>query len=582
MYRQLVTCVVAASLLTAGSAVGVTVAEIDNPRPGDIEVVGFELKKDAEIMINAVGMRPPKGDDLNAYAWILDASTREPVWVMTNRRSDRLNGSKVLRKVEDAEYLPAGKYELYFYASAHRYWSGGDLGIIIGDLFDGKIFIEDDDEYDEDFERELRDCYVRISSEELGAGDVAKFEPDGKLANALIAHTRLRDSEYIRTGFKLDKEMELRLYGVLEFPSGNRSPVDNAWISDASSRDRVWEVTRWNTDFGGGGRKNQVFDDKVTLPKGEYVLNVVTDDSHSWERFNVSPPYDPMNWGITVLPAGNFDRGAFSLIEPPDRGEAIISLTRMRDNDYEEQSFTVKSEQKVHVYAIGEYSKGSREFVDYGGIREANTGKVVWEMTGYNSEHAGGAEKNRMFDGTVTLSPGTYTAFYVTDDSHSYRDWNSSAPYDQEHWGLSIYPTKGTKSSALTMISADELEQDSNILARITRVRDGARVRERFTLDKESRVHIYAIGEGTGGRMYDYAYIIDDATGKDVWEMTFRRTDHAGGASKNRVFSDEILLPAGRYEVVYVSDDSHSFNDWNSAPPSDPINWGVTVSLKDK
>lgn len=566
----------------AAGATGTTIAEIESPRPGDIEVLGFELSKDAEIMINAVGLRPPKGDDLNAYAWILDATTREPVWVMTNRRTDRLKGSRVLREVEDAEYLPAGKYELYYYASAHRYWSGGDLGIIIGDLFDGKITIEDDDDYDEDFERELRDCYVRLTSDELTDGNIKKFEPDGAMPNAVIAHTRLRDSEYIRTGFKLDKEMELRLYGVIEFPSGNRNPVDNAWISDANTRDRVWEVSRWNTDYAGGGRKNQVFDDDVTLPKGEYVLYVVTDDSHSWEQFNVAPPYDPMNWGITVLPGQGFDKDNFSLVEPPDRGDAIVSLTRMRDNDYEEQSFTVSSEQRVLVYAIGEYSSGSREFVDYGGIRDATTGRVVWDMTGRNTEHAGGAEKNRMFDGSVTLEPGAYTAFYVTDGSHSYRDWNSSAPYDQQHYGLSIYPTKGTNTSALKLISADELEKDANILARITRVRDGARVRERFTLEKQSRITVYAIGEGTGGRMYDYAYIIDNATGKDVWEMTFRRTDHAGGASKNRVFSDEVLLPAGEYEVVYVSDDSHSFNDWNAAPPSDPINWGVTISLKDK
>ena len=376
--------------------------------------------------------------------------------------------------------------------------------------------------------------------------------------------------------------MEIRLYGVIEFPSGSRSPVDNAWITDADSRERVWEVNRWNTDHAGGGRKNQVFDDQVSLPKGEYVLSVVTDDSHSWERFNVAPPYDPMNWGVTVLPGDNFDKGAFKLIEAPSRGDALISLIRMRDNDYKEQSFVLSSEQPVQVYAIGEYSDGSREFVDYGGIREANTGKVIWSMTKSNTDHAGGGEKNRMFDGRVTLPAGTYTAFYVSDDSHSYRDWNTSAPYDQEHYGLSVYPTDKTKSSAFKLIDAEDLAKDSNILARIARVRDDARVRERFTLDKESRVHIYAIGEGTGGRMYDYAYIIDEDSGKDVWEMTFRRTDHAGGASKNRVFSDNIILPAGKYEVVYVSDGSHSFNDWNSAPPNDPINWGITVSLAGK
>lgn len=572
----------AAFLILSTSSFAFPVASIEGLRSGAIEVVGIDLKKDAEIKIHAVGMRPPKGDDLNVYAWILDATSREPVWVMSNRRSDRLRGSKVLREVDDLEFLTAGKYELYMYASQHRYWNGDGLGVLLGDLFSGKITIEDDDEDDPDYDRELRDCFVRLESDELAAGDISTFEPTGDLPNAIISHTRLRNSEFIRTGFHFDKEMEIRLYGVLEFPSGSRSPVDNAWITDAGSRDRVWEVNRWNTDFAGGGRKNQVFDDKVSLPRGDYVLTVVTDDSHSWERFNVAPPYDPMNWGITMLPGRDFDKGAFRLVEEPSRGDALISLVRMRDSDYKEQSFVLSSEQTVQVYAIGEYSDGSNEFVDYGGIREVGTGKLVWSMTDRNTDHAGGGEKNRMFDGHVTLPAGTYTAFYVTDDSHSFRDWNTSPPYDQDHYGLSVYPTEETRKAALELIDVDDLAGDSNILARITRVRDDAKVLESFTLDKESRVHIYAIGEGTGGRMYDYAYIVDVNSGKDVWEMTFRRTDHAGGASKNRVFADDVLLPAGEYNVVYVSDGSHSFNDWNSAPPNDPINWGITVSLAGK
>ncbi len=81
--------------------------------------------------------------------------------------------------------------------------------------------------------------------------------------------------------------------------------------------------------------------------------------------------------------------------------------------------------------------------------------------------------------------------------------------------------------------------------------------------------------------MYDYGYIVDLDSGRDVWEMTWRRTDHAGGADKNRLFDDEILLRSGEYEVVYISDDTHSFNDWNSAPPRDAGNWGITLTLAD-
>ncbi|MEZ4766598.1 MAG: hypothetical protein R3C26_26425 [Calditrichia bacterium] len=50
-----------------------------------------------------------------------------------------------------------------------------------------------------------------------------------------------------------------------------------------------------------------------------------------------------------------------------------------------------------------------------------------------------------------------------------------------------------------------------------------------------------------------------------------------GGARKNREFNDTVFLRAGDYVLHYESDDSHSFRDWNSAPPRDPVNYGVTI-----
>ena len=80
--------------------------------------------------------------------------------------------------------------------------------------------------------------------------------------------------------------------------------------------------------------------------------------------------------------------------------------------------------------------------------------------------------------------------------------------------------------------------------------------------------------------MYDYAWIEDDR-GKVVWEMTYRKTDHAGGAKKNREYGGELKLDAGEYTVYFESDGSHSFNRWNARPPDDFLNWGVTLKKVD-
>jgi hypothetical protein len=61
--------------------------------------------------------------------------------------------------------------------------------------------------------------------------------------------------------------------------------------------------------------------------------------------------------------------------------------------------------------------------------------------------------------------------------------------------------------------------------------------------------------------------------------MEYRDTDHAGGAQKNREVRDSITLPAGEYEVIYETDGSHSFGDWNDRQPDNPLMWGITVRV---
>lgn len=552
------------------------VAEIAAVAEGELEVIGFSLNKGAEIDINAVGLYASRNRQWVAYAWIIDSKTRELVWEMERRRSSRIKDRRSLRKVDDVQFLEAGDYELYFSSiiSQNYGWSGGGLLDAIGNLFDG-----DEEDYERIRRRDLRKCYVRLSSTELNKGDFKRFEPDGGFQKALIRHNKLGDSEYKVTGFELKKPANLRIYAILEFPRSNRSPVDYVWIVNAETRERVWEMDRWDVDHAGGGEKNARFDDEIELDAGRYTLYVVTDGSHSFDEFNVNPPYDPLNWGITVLPGSNFDPGTFQIVDVPQLGKAVVDLTKIRDNDFEEQSFVLERESDLNIYAFGEMSGSNREFSDFGAIVNVLTGETVWEMTYRNTDHAGGAGKNRYCDEIITLEPGTYTAFYSSDGSHSYRDWNSASPFDPDHYGLSIFPAGQTSADQIKLISDKDLKKQSGLLARITRVGDHARKRDRFELKEDALVHIYALGEGRSGQMFDYAYIVDLKSGRDVWEMRYRRTDHAGGASKNRVFDDDVKLKAGEYEVVYESDGSHSFKRWNSRAPRDLINWGVTVSL---
>jgi len=583
--KMILALAIVLALGIAGSASTEIVAELDNIRDGELQMVGFELTKGAEIDIEAVGIRQRQSRKLAVYAWILDHETRDLLWSMSLGNTSKARGGSFLRKAEKARFFEAGKYELYMYASDQFYYGAVVRGIkdfydIMEDLF------EDDDDYrdwdDFDWERYLDDCYVRLSSEELSASEVTEFKITGEIPGALIGFTEVGDDEYVRQGFTLDQPMNIRIYALVEHPRGNKNAVDYGWIVNSDTRERVWEMDRFNTERAGGGRKNRKFDDEIRLEKGNYVLHYVTDDSHSWDGFNMNPPHDPVNWGITLLPGVDFKASAFHLTDiEVDRGKPLIDFTRARDNDYHEKAFELTKAATLSVYAIGEYSYSDREFVDYGWIENALTGDVVWEMTRRNTEHAGGGEKNRMYDGPVKLEAGKYVAYYLTDGSHAYRDWNVGRPFDTRAYGLAIYPGRDFDESAFTILKESEVHEGTDILARITRVRDHERRREEFTLDKDTRVRILALGEGQNRRMYDYGWIENVETGRMVWEMRYRRTDHAGGGDKNRVFDGTIELDAGTYEVFYESDGSHSFGDWNTTPPRKPKNWGITITKAD-
>jgi len=61
-----------------------------------------------------------------------------------------------------------------------------------------------------------------------------------------------------------------------------------------------------------------------------------------------------------------------------------------------------------------------------------------------------------------------------------------------------------------------------------------------------------------------------------VWRMRLENTSHAGGVRRNRKSDETVSMPAGRYVLRYVSDDSHSFMKWYGAAP-DHLFWGAQV-----
>ncbi len=559
-----------------------TLVKLDRIYPEELAVAGFSLNSNQKIDIDATGVNIEDryGKVVMGKPWILNADTRAVVWSLKpeTSRSRDIEVQKVHEKVE----LPKGTYEVY-YASypmfkSERFWHGHRRDRSHGFLSSFFEWIFDHDRWDDyDYDRHLyRDFMIVVKGEGtlLNEDQIDKLNKEFKNKYFIFLDGR-SDDLYLTQGFELDKpvRMEINMAGEAR----DDGDYDYGWITNLDNHQRVWTFDYDKSEAAGGADKNVKISEDIELPAGKYLAVYVTDDSHSPADWNSMPPDDPAFWGMGIKPADpqmiaslkKFDYSQFT------EKNQILSLAPVRDNDFELKGFTLTRPLKVRIYAIGEGRRG--EMFDYGWIVNARNHKRVWEMDYRETVHAGGSQKNRMVDQVIDLEKGNYLAYYITDDSHSYRDWNTSPPFDPEHWGLTIYAAEDNFKAS--DVKDYQEESDPSILAKITEVRDDQYKNFEFTLDKDSEVRIYALGEGLHGDMYDYGWIEDAASGKIVWEMRYRNTERAGGARKNRMVDETVLLKKGKYKVFYETDDSHAFKDWNDAPPRDPVNWGITVYL---
>lgn len=414
--------------------------------PDELQVLGVEIPRKARVTIEAVGSRTSWSDDWVASAWLLDAATRRVVWSQEDSRATRDRSGRSFRRTQDEIDLPAGRYELYAWAGSS--WSFGGVRLCIAGLEDLADLLHGRRRWHDRGNREVRriarDCWVEISSDDLGKRDVREFDPTGEIPGALLRATRLGDEAWVQAGLTVERPVDLRVIAFAELPPGRRDPADGGWIVNAATRARVWGTVRRGSDHAGGAEKNRLYDDLVHLDPGRYVLCFGTDGSHAWGTWNATPPHDPMNWGVTIVPAKAADAAAVHVDTSYRRGEPLLDLTQAGDEDALERRFRLDRAADLQVYALGEWDEHRDEFADRGWIEKAGDGEVVWEMTHRNTRHAGGAEKNRLFDGVVHLDAGEYVALYETDDSHSYEDWNADAPFDREAWGLAIHAAPGT------------------------------------------------------------------------------------------------------------------------------------------
>ncbi|MGH7605798.1 MAG: hypothetical protein ACREME_00535, partial [Gemmatimonadales bacterium] len=313
----------------------------------------------------------------------------------------------------------------------------------------------------------------------------------------------------------------------------------NAWILDANTRAVVWELRATHPERERSGLVH--FEGMLRLPAGSYEAYYAfypvdwTDRHEGWRWLGGDDEKAYSDLGFRIVANGR-SAGA---VRPPAEADAatVVSFTRPGDDAHERIGLAVERPVDVEIRAIGE-ATGSTTY-DYGWLIDTKSRERIWEFTYDESEHAGGAEKNRASVRRLHLPAGRYAAFFVTDGSHSAREWNAPPPFDPAGYGLTIRVVKAADRSALRTFAYEPVPRDQAIVAMIG-VRDDEYRSEGFTVKRPLGVRIFALGEGDDGDLHDRAWISNARSGAVVWDMAEVPTEHAGGSSKNRLFDGVI------------------------------------------
>jgi hypothetical protein len=160
------------------------------------------------------------------------------------------------------------------------------------------------------------------------------------------------------------------------------------------------------------------------------------------------------------------------------------------------------------------------------------------------------------------------------DGIYSVELWTPPGEYEALHEAVFL-PAVDALAPASEFPSRYEEYAKWPVVAAIEDVGNSAHDTVEFSLDRCTRLRLYALGEADKQDMVDYASIESTLTGQILWQMYYFETESAG-YHRNRRADRALTLPAGTYRLHFQTDGTHSFEDWGDRPPGHRF-WGIVL-----
>lgn len=108
------------------------------------------------------------------------------------------------------------------------------------------------------------------------------------------------DAQDLTQGFSISQSGEYLIVSAGEGLFRDSSLADYGWLEDSKGK-IVWSSKNILESYHlGGAIKNRINAKVIKLTPGQYLLRYVSDNSHSYNRWNADSPYEKEFWGIRI------------------------------------------------------------------------------------------------------------------------------------------------------------------------------------------------------------------------------------------------------------------------------------------
>ncbi len=385
----------------------------------------------------------------------------------------------------------------------------------------------------------------------------------------------LDDGRLYTEHFEVVANTRLKIEGVASFEDDRAASklAVYPWIVNRTTNEVVWVASEGSVVRDG---VKALIDDSVDVEVGNYSAYYTTygpsRTSRSGGSFMGLKPhwtnYESF-WGFEIsAPTGTVSR--LSHVESADRSSSTLwAYQPGRQGGRESVMIHVVEDAVVSIDATVALCDRRCDEVE---LTQLPHRDHRWSISDVETESAGGGDLNRSYSGSIELGQGVYEITYKVGGNGRSTSWTANPPLLPYEWGVNVSTETPAKVRTLDPWNGAEP------LISLLEVGDSEMRIARLETDESLDIIVYSMGEMTSNTdLYDWAWIEREGESDKIWEMSYQRSNWAGGDDSNRKEMSLMRLEPGAYFIKYRTDGSHSFEGFGKRRPTNPDRWGVAL-----